>query len=157
MSFENEIVNALNFFYIKNNISAEAFRLFQAEYSKGQKCDILSDSRNPRYYLAIECKSINSAKYKTFNFKSRSSQTEDGISQFEKEFKFAQRTGRNGLLLIECRMGGGHAKLCYFIPMKDVCDALSDGKKSFKLKEIQSYPSLSREKGRYIVEDEIFG
>jgi hypothetical protein len=156
MSFENEIVNALNFFYIKNQIKAQAYRLYQAEFSPGQHCDIVSDSANSKYYLALECKTMNSSKYKTFNFKSRTSQTDDGIHQFEREFKFAERTGRRGFLLIELRMGAGKPKMCYFIPMKDAFETRQSGKKSYKLSEIQSYPSLSREKGKYVVEDSIF-
>jgi hypothetical protein len=156
MSFENDIVNALNFYYNKNKIKALAYRLFQAEYSKGQNCDVVSDSGKKKYYLAIECKTINANKYKTFNFRSRTSQSESGIHQFQKELIFSERTGRKGLLLIELRNGAGKPKLCYFIPMKDAYEAWKSGKKSFSLKEIQSYPSIGRKKGNYIIEDYIF-
>jgi hypothetical protein len=156
MSFENDIVNALNNYYNKNKIKALAYRLYQAEYSPGQNCDIISDSGIKKYYLAVECKTMNANKYKTFNFKSRTSQTESGIHQFQKELIFAERTGRKGLLLIETRMGVGKPKLCYFIPMKDAYEAWKSGKKSFTLKEIQSYPSIGRKGGEYIIEDSVF-
>ena len=86
-AMENEIVKALNTYYKTNNIKALSYRLYQSQYSKGQWCDILSDSLDPKYFLAIECKSIDYTKYKTLNFKSRFSEAE-GFHQLEREHFF---------------------------------------------------------------------
>jgi len=152
---ENEIVKSLNLFYYQNKIKALAHRLYQSQYSRGQWADILSDSSTSKYYFLLECKSINTSKYKTLNFKSRFSES-NGVPQLEKEHFFMEQAGRKGFLCIECRMGAGKAKESFFLPLEEVYNKWKSGEKSLKLKEIMSYPKIGRKNGKYLVTDEIF-
>lgn len=153
-AMENEIVKALNTYYKTNNIKALSYRLYQSQYSKGQWCDILSDSLDPKHFLAIECKSIDYTKYKTLNFKSRFSEAE-GFHQLEREHFFTEQTGRKGLLIIECRMGPGKPREAFVVDMIHVYNLWKSGEKS--LKNITSYNKLKREKGRYVISEEDLG
>jgi hypothetical protein len=149
---EADLVTAFNLFYNEQKILAQAHRLYQSKYGQGQVIDLLSDSRNPLYYLGIECKSCDFSKGQgTLNFKSRFSE-----GQIEKEHKFCLRTGRKGLLAVEIRLGAGKSKKMYFAPLKEVYDSWLKGIKSLKLKEIMLYPYLKREKGKYIVTEYFF-
>jgi len=152
---ENEIVKALNIYYKTEGIKALAHRLFQSRFSRGQFCDFLSDSLDKKYYFAAECKSINASKYKSLNFKSRFSES-DGIHQLDKEHFFIEQTGRRGYLIVECRLGPGKPKECYFIDMNEVYNIWTSGEKSLKMKDIISYPKLKRKKNLYVVDEEIF-
>jgi penicillin-binding protein-related factor A (putative recombinase) len=115
--------------------------------------DIVCDSLLKEYYLGIECKSCDFSKGQgTLNFKSRFSE-----GQIEKEYRFCIKTGRTGLLAVEVRLGAGKPKKTYFIPLKDVYKAWkTEGRKSLKLKEIQEYPKLDREKGKYVFTENFF-
>ena len=148
---ENEIVKSLNYFYKTNNIKALAHRLYQSQYSRGQWCDILSDSSDKMYYLALECKSIDYTKYKSLNFKSRFSEA-DGFHQLEREHFFTEQTGRRGFLVVECRMGAGKPRECYIIDMNKVYNLWKSGKKSLKIEGNK----LKRKGGRYIISPETF-
>jgi Holliday junction resolvase len=57
--FENKLVKLLNLYFLNKNIQAIAYRSKQSKYNL-QFFDILVDSNNKLYYLAIECKSIKS-------------------------------------------------------------------------------------------------
>ena len=152
---ENEIVKSFNLYYKNNNIKALAHRLYQSRFSRGQFCDFLSDSIDSKYYFAAECKSIDFTKYKSLNFKSRFSEA-NGIHQLEREHFFMEQTGRKGYLIVECRMGPGKPKECYFINMNFVYNIWKSGEKSLKRKDIIKYPKLKREKGIYIIDEKIF-
>jgi hypothetical protein len=152
---ENSLVKSFNLFYKNNNIKALAHRLFQNKYSRGQYCDFLSDSSSKKYYFACECKSIDFTKYKSLNFKSRFSEA-DGIHQLDREHFFVEQTGRKGYLAVECRMGPGKPKECYFINMDFVYDLYKSGEKSLKKKDIISYPKLDRKKSLYLIDEKIF-
>ena len=55
--FEREIVHCLNRFFKTHHFQGFAYRLKQHKFTS-QYVDLLVDSLNPTYYLAIECKSI---------------------------------------------------------------------------------------------------
>jgi len=152
---ENEIAKSLNFFYKENNIKALCYRLFQSQYSKGQWADILSDSADKKYYYFLECKSINTAKYGTLNFRSRFSESE-GVHQIDKEHFFLDFSGRKGYLVVECREGVGKKRISYFVPFLDVYEKYKSEERSFKVKEIMTYPKCVRVKGKYEINEEIF-
>jgi hypothetical protein len=149
---ESSLVLALNSFFSEHKIYAESYRLYQSKYGFGQNIDLVCDSLDRIYYLGIECKSCDFSKGQgTLNFKSRFS---DG--QIEKEHRFCLKTGRKGFVAVEIRLGAGKPKKMYFVPLKEIYDAWSKGKKSLKLKEIMLYPYLKREKGKYIITESFF-
>ena len=149
---ESALVNSLNSYFKANEILAFAYRQYQSKYGRGQVIDILVDSLDRRFYLAIEAKSMDAAKNGTFNFKSRFDTSKDGF-QLEREIAFCNLTGRTGILALELRNGAGKERSCYFIPLEDVYNKWKSGEKSLKLNEIynnSSYKKLERKKGRYV-------
>lgn len=158
---ENEITKALNLFYYSNHIKAYAYRFPQSErkMQKGtpnQPCDILSDSLDRRFYLAIEAKSMDiSDRNQNLNFKSRFTCT-NNIHQLEHESFFCELTGRTGWLVIELRRGAGKPRKCHVIDLNSACYKHKAGEKSLKLAEILDSPEINRVGGKYVVEEELF-
>jgi hypothetical protein len=158
---ESEITKSLNLYYKENRIKAYAYRFPQSglKRQKGvsnQPCDILSDSENKKFYLAIEAKSIDLSKGKqNLNFKSRFTCT-NGIHQIEHESFFCDITGRTGILAVELRYGPGKPKECYFVPMSLVYSKFKEGEKSLKLNEIRSSFKINRIGGKYNILKNIF-
>lgn len=152
---ESTLVRAFNFYFQKNNISALAYRLFQSRYSRGQMIDFIIDSSEPKYYCAIEAKSMDASKVGTFNFKSRFDTTEKGF-QLDREYAYCKLTGRKGFLAIEMRFGAGKPRECYFLPLEEVYKKYQTGEKSLKTKEIREFPRLERKKGKYEIPKNFF-
>lgn len=148
---EGELVSSFNIFYLNNKIMAFAFRLNQGIYFNEQLSDFLSDSLDKDYYFAVEAKSINSLKYKTFNFKSRFSE-----GQLEREKKYCDLVGRQHFTSIELREGRGKKRSCHFIKSEDLLNKIKNGKKSIKTEDIKSYPELPREKGKYLITKKVW-
>lgn len=145
-TMERELVNSFNLFYFNNKIRAFAFRLNQGLYYNEQLSDFLSDSLNKDYYFAVEAKSINSFKYKTFNFKSRFSE-----GQLFREVKYCDLVGRQHFTAIELREGRGKLRTCHFIKSKEIIKMINNGEKSLKIDDIKNYPGLIKKKGQYII------
>jgi hypothetical protein len=103
----------------------------------------------------IEAKSMDASKYNTFNFKSRFDENRDGF-QLEREYAFCQLTGRKGFLALETRNGAGKSRNCYLIPLSEVYEHWRSGEKSLKMNNIVNYPKLKREKGKYIIANNLF-
>ena len=111
-SFERDIARCLNDFFERNGARGYAYRLKQSKFST-QYVDVLSDSLDPRYYLAIECKSLKSKKlYFTQHFH----EDKDGVHQVDAISYFIQKTGRKGFLAVEFRAGAGRPKEAYLLP-----------------------------------------
>lgn len=156
-SQENAITNALNTYYFNNKINAQAHRLKQYKFSGNQLIDILSDSLDRDYYLGIEGKSLNAAKYNRLNFKSHFSKSESDTShQLEREMYYCNRVGRKAFVAVELRMGLGHARTCHFIPMQDLLKLMKSGVKSIHIEDIANYPGLPREKGKYVITKKVW-
>ncbi|HJJ42097.1 MAG TPA: Holliday junction resolvase, partial [Methanocorpusculum sp.] len=67
-SFELEVVHSFNSFFTENRKLGFAYRLKQSTFNT-QYVDILVDSPDKNYYLAVECKSLAGDKlYFTSNF-----------------------------------------------------------------------------------------
>ena len=105
---------ALNSFFEREGIHAIAYRLKQSRFAS-QLVDILVDSRNPEYYLAIECKSIDARKTKSLYFKQHFSLAA-GNHQLARETEFIIRSGRKGILAVELRHGVGTARTAHLVP-----------------------------------------
>jgi len=110
--FEREIVACLNRFFDTGKRQGFAYRLKQHKFSS-QYVDVLVDSLDPRYYCAIECKSIHGRK---LYFSQHFHNDRKGVHQVEAISTFLARTGRRGYLAIEFRFGPGKAREAYLIP-----------------------------------------
>lgn len=115
-SFEIEIARCLNRHLGTIACRGFAFRLKQGKYSY-QYVDVLVDSLNPEYYLAIECKSL---KGKRINFKSNFHYDKNGVHQIDMISEFLEHTGRRGYLAVEFRFGTGKPKEAFLMPWDEV-------------------------------------
>ena len=105
-SFEREMVQCMNRFFTENRKRGFAYRLKQSTFNT-QYVDIIVDSKEPGYYLAIECKSL---KGKRLSFSSNFHKDKDGVHQIDNISGFISYTGRRGFLAAEFR--GGNIFLC---------------------------------------------
>ncbi len=154
MGFEQEIVLAFNRFFGEHDIRGVAYRWKQSRYTS-QVVDVLVDSLDPEFYLAVECKSINlktPALYFTQHFSTVSHQG----GQIDRISRFLHLSGRRGLLAVELRPGPGRANEAYLLPWSEVAERREKGEAGFKTAEIQGFPRLPRENGRYQLNQEIF-
>jgi Holliday junction resolvase len=110
--FEREMVACLNRFFEAGRRQGFAYRLKQHKFSS-QYVDVLVDSLDPRYYCAIECKSIRGKK---LYFSQHFHNDRNGVHQIDAISAFLSRTGRRGYLAIEFRFGSGKAREAYLIP-----------------------------------------
>jgi len=150
-TFENDLVKSFNKHFTKNNINAFCYRLHQSKYVN-QYIDLLVDSKDSKYYLAIECKSTKSNKiYFNSNFNG---------DQIDRETEFINRTGRTGYLIWERRLGIGKKREAYLIPWNLVYERYSLFKSTGK-KEYNGFSyndcktvgkKLKREKGLYLID-----
>ena len=110
--FERDIVHCLNRYFATHHRQGFAYRLKQHKFST-QYVDVLVDSLDPRYYLAVECKSISGKKlYFTQHFHVDRKK----IHQVDAISEFLSRTGRTGFLAVEFRFGAGTPKEAYLVP-----------------------------------------
>lgn len=145
--FEWALTAALNSFFEKEGIHAIAYRLKQSRFA-AQLVDILVDSRNPEYYLAIECKSVDARKTKSLYFKQHFSLAA-GNHQLARETEFIIRSGRKGILAVELRHGAGTARTAHLVPWGQVYQCFKAGDVGLALKEIENNPPLERKGGAY--------
>lgn len=146
--FERDLVRSFNDFFGEEGISAVAYRRKQHRFSS-QVVDVLVDSLNPDYYLAIENKSISTAKgagalYFSQHFSD---------SQVPRLSEFLGKSGRRGFLAVELKRGTGRKRKAFVIPWDDVVDRFESEKPGFPVEEIHSYPELERSAGGYDVGD----
>lgn len=144
--FERDIVLCFNRFFEERHIRGYAYRLKQHKFST-QYIDVLVDCLDPRYYLAIECKSIKGKKlYFTQHFHN----TKDGMHQLDSITGFLQRTGRRGYLAIEFRFGSGRSREAYLIPWERVLE-LQAGTQGIGLDEARASIMLGRKGESYVL------
>lgn len=146
--FERDLVNCLNKYFEKNNIQAIAYRRKQHRFSS-QFIDILVDSLDPDYYLAIENKSISISKgTKKLYFSQHFSK-----NQIVKIKNFLDRSGRTGYLAIELKRGRGKPRLAYIVPWKKIQKKVDEEVVGIGLEEIKEYPRIQRIQGEYDISD----
>jgi Holliday junction resolvase len=110
--FERDIVHCVNAFFEGHALQGFAYRLKQHKYST-QYVDVLVDSLDPRYYCAIECKSL---KGKKIYFTQHFHEDKCGVHQVDAITEFLRRTGRRGYLAVEFRGGSGRKNEAYLMP-----------------------------------------
>jgi hypothetical protein len=111
--FERDIVQSLNRYYLEENVPALAYRRY-APPRHVLEFDVLSDSINPRYYFAVECKSLSLAWGNKLYFSSFS--TANNQPQMETEARWLEKTGRNAYFVVEFRAGAGNRREAYSLP-----------------------------------------
>lgn len=150
-SFEGDMVLALNTFLRKGR-TGKAYRLRQSRY-QSQFLDILVDSKEPRYYMGIECKSINAVKYKKLYWATYFSLA-GGVHQLERISKFLQDTGRRGFLAVELRLGIGKKREAYLLPFAWIYDQYKSGINGLAVDDIRKNGiKLLRVKGVYEIKE----
>ena len=145
--FEREIVHCVNRFFGSHHVQGFAYRLKQHKFSS-QYVDVLVDSLNPSYYLAIECKSILDKKiYFSQHFHS----DKNGTHQVDAIDGFLKKTGRSGYLAIEFRFGPGKANEAYLVPWATVLDHFQRNR-GISLDDARSCIQLTRTRDGYLLE-----
>ena len=150
--FEWELVAALNRFFESEEIRGVAYRLKQSRYTP-QVVDLLVDSPLSRYYLAIECKSLDARKAKTLYFTQHFS-VASGVHQIERIDQFIESSGRRGILAVELRRGAGKAKTAHLVPWKRVMASFRSERPGISVEEIEALPALERRNGSYRIDIE---
>lgn len=147
--FERALTLAFNSFFEEEGIEAIAYRLKQSRFAS-QVMDILVDSRYPEYYLAIECKSLDTRSARSIYF-SQHFNSCGGAHQLERESKFIRRSGRSGVLAVELRRGAGKARSAHLVPWSEIMRPFQSGEPGMKIREVESFPELQRKGGCYQV------
>jgi hypothetical protein len=145
--FESTLVKSFNVFFEKNDIRGVCHRLKQSRFAT-QIVDLLVDSLNPDYYLAIECKSIDATKVNALYFTQHFTIDRKGVHQVVRISDFLERSGRTGFLVVELRCGSGRRKNAYAIPWKSVVGRFGGGV-GFTVDEIREFSLISRRAGSY--------
>ena len=145
--FEREIVHCLNRFFISNHIQGFAYRLKQHKFTT-QYVDVLADSLNPTYYLAVECKSIIDKKV---YFSQHFHVDKNRIHQIDAIADFLAKTGRSGFLAIEFRHGAGKANEAFLVPWPMVVDHFHDNQ-GITIDDARSGIALTRARSGYLLE-----
>lgn len=123
--FERDVVHCMNAFFAERSLQGFAYRLKQHKFAT-QYVDVLVDSLDPRYYCAIECKSI---KGKRIYFSQHFHADKAGVHQIDAITEFLRRTGRRGFLAVEFRGGPGQKNEAYLMPWATLlsCRAAGQG------------------------------
>lgn len=148
--FESTLKKSFNEFFIENSIRGICHRLKQSRFAT-QFVDLLVDSLDPDYYLAIECKSIDATKTNALYFTQHFTMDKNNIHQVTRISDFLYRSGRRGFLAVELRLGSGRRKNAYMIPWKQVVDQFDDST-GFTIDEIQECAIIQRERGSYVID-----
>ena len=141
--FEREMVICMNRFFTENKKKGFAYRLKQSHFNT-QYVDIIVDSLDPAYYMAIECKSLNGKRlYFTSNFH----KDKDGVHQVDNISGFVKYTGRSGYLAVEFR-GQGPKNEAYLMPWSMVLEFFAK-QPGIPLDEFRNCIQLERVPGGY--------
>lgn len=95
--FERSMVHAFNDYAETYGKKLVAYRHLQMRYQP-QLFDVLVDSRPNEFYLALECKSIDTASVNQVYFKKHFN-WKNGICQITRESDWLSLSGRNGFLV----------------------------------------------------------
>jgi len=151
-NFESSLAKSFNEFFSENNIRGICHRLKQSRFAT-QIVDLLVDSLDPDYYLAIECKSIDATNTNALYFSQHFTVDKDGIHQVTRISDFLYRSGRRGFLAVELRLGSGRKKNAYMVPWRRVIDRFDCGV-GFTVDEIQECSVIQRQRGSYVIDSQ---
>lgn len=152
--FEFSMVKGLNTFF-KENGPGKAYRLKQSRF-QSQFLDILVDSPDRFFYMGLECKSINAAKYNKLYFLGYFSEA-GGVHQLDRINTFLTESGRKGFLAVETRNGPGRNKEAFLLPFDWIYGQFKLGKNGVTIDEIkENGRKISRVKGLYQIKKGLF-
>lgn len=151
--FERVLVQSFNTYFEDNNSRGIAYRLKQHRFTS-QFLDVLVDSLDPDYYMGIECKSISVDKgARALYFTQHFTTDKNGVHQIERISDFLLKSGRNGFLAVELKMGVGRSREAYMIPWTELCRKYEEESTlKITVEEIQQYPRIEREANRYRID-----
>lgn len=145
--FERDVAHCINAFLDAHQIRGFAYRLKQSKFNT-QYVDLLVDSLDPRYYLAIECKSIRGKK---LYFSQHFHEDRNNIHQVDAITEFLEKTGRRGFLAVEFRSGPGRPKEAYFLSWDKVRQNYGR-QPGISIEEFRDGVLLSRCSDRYVLD-----
>lgn len=146
---ERGIVEGFNEYFARSDdVDGYAHRKKQHRFSS-QICDVLVDSSDPRFYLAVEHKSVKTSSTNKLYFSQHFSDPEDGRPQVERFSEFVDRTGRTGVLAVELKRGMGKPLQLFLVPWRDVLERYRSDEAGFSLEEIKEYPQVERRDRKY--------
>ncbi|WP_317135722.1 Holliday junction resolvase [Methanochimaera problematica] len=125
-----------------------AYRLKQSKFNT-QYVDILVDSLDPRYYLAIECKSIQGKK---LYFSQHFHEDKNNVHQIDSITDFIKKTGRRGFLAVEFRGGRGKQNVAYLLPWEKLQE-FRENSPGISREDFKCGIELKRSSGCYILND----
>lgn len=146
--FERDIVHCFNTFLSDGTARGFAYRLKQSKFNT-QYVDVLVDSLDPRYYLAVECKSIRGKK---IYFSQHFHEDKNNVHQVDAISEFLEKTGRRGYLAVEFRSGPGKAKEAFLLPWAEVRKRYGDAP-GISIEEFRCGIPLLRNAECYFLED----
>jgi len=141
------MVHCLNNFFEDKHLKGFAYRLKQSKFSS-QYVDILVDSLDPRYYLAVECKSL---KGKKIYFTQHFHEDKNHVHQVDQISEFLSKTGRRGYLAVEFRGGPGHPKEAYLMPWNEIQKRFGNVP-GISIDEFREWVALSRSSETYTLD-----
>lgn len=150
--FERSMVHAFNDYAELCGKKLVAYRHIQMRFQP-QLWDVLVDSRDNEFYLALECKSINPETVDKLYFK-KAFNWHKGECQIVRESDWLNRSGRNGFLVVELRRAKTYGTSAFFVPWRVVSHAFKSGKPAVEQEQITFCPSLKKRGGKYTMDDD---
>ena len=144
--FERSIVVCINRYFTEHRIKGYAYRLKQSRFST-QYVDIIVDSPDQSYYLAIECKSLLGTR---LSFSSNFHKDKYNVHQIDNISGFLKYTGRKGYLAVEFRSPNVKNE-AYLIPWETLIKYY-DTQLSIQKSEIENCIQLKRIPDGYYIE-----
>lgn len=151
-NFERAVVKAFNDYFIESGIKGYAYRMHQTKFLP-QDIDILVDSPNRNYYLAIECKS------RTISPATPGMYFDPHMrKQITNQTLFLEKTGRKGYMAIEFRPKVPQRKaprIAFMVPHEAVYKMLLTEKFGVVPEDLIGYPRLQYLHESYIIPEEL--
>lgn len=145
--FERELVKAFNRFFEDNGVDGIAYRRKQHRFSS-QFCDILVDSEDPAYYLAIENKSIKTSASNKLYFSQHFSESDKG-HQVDRITDFVERSGRRGYLAVELKRGRGRQRRAFMIPWRALRRRYEEDAVGIPIDDLERFHEIDRQSADY--------
>ena len=152
-NFEVALSKCFNRYFAKDSVKALAYRFEKSSRFSFQPCDVLIDSREKKWYCAIEAKSRQLNKGKSSLYFSSFSDAGD-TPQMERLHNFCGITGRKGYLAVELWDKKTKGREAYLLELKKVYPLWLKGDAGIPFEVIRKGKPLKWEgkysKGRYI-------
>jgi len=132
---ENEVVRKLNQKFARESIHANSYR-YPQQRGRNQACDVIVDSMDRSWFLAIEVKSLRKGKY--LNFKDYFTVDKHGEHQLDRLCEFARAGDRHAIIVLFVRESSRKRKI-YTFDALELNVMRMEGKKSVKPNEFHEF------------------